>query len=531
MNRRGSITPQIKQKNSEKNSIQNSDSELLMKYVQKLNEVIEENKKLEEILLDKEEMICDIKKFPKKYIKQFYCKHCEILMIENEDLLKRLSKHHKMKNKKNILQISSDNLKIEIITSKNKMDTNFKIDYIQQNFKFEIIKNNKIDELNSKSYNETNIIKCNSISTDSIPLVPQAPRFNMSSSEQNCEINTKNIHKPSFIPSVPGITRDIPKSLEKSTNITSIPSVPIKINGLSGVPSIPSAPENFKNIPVVVSTAVNMDKIPNYQGVQNIQGISNTPNIPIVPIIPKNIGIPCIPNANIPRIPSIPSIPSNISTIPGVPKIPCLSASIPSIPKVPNVPGKTSEVSNISGVTTIPVIPNLPFRPPLPGVQGKLPGLPPGLPPIPGMKHSGPIAPLLGELHIMGNKKQPTIPKLICKSLSDNKNITRKKIQVRQIPTSQIKNTFWFIWVNEQEVPVFIDGDIIDKYFAQEIKKEIKKPERRNSVVVPEKILVSLFDDKRSRNLSIILSRFGVSSSDMYRILNNFEVDSLQLSI
>lgn len=107
----------------------------------------------------------------------------------------------------------------------------------------------------------------------------------------------------------------------------------------------------------------------------------------------------------------------------------------------------------------------------------------------------------------------------------------RKKIQAKQIPNSVIKNTYWPTWINEVELPNFIDGDILDNIFATEIK-EVKKHERKNSDVNinPKKQLIVLLDDKRSRNLSIILSRFPISSTDIVRILDEYELNGLQIS-
>lgn len=125
------------------------------------------------------------------------------------------------------------------------------------------------------------------------------------------------------------------------------------------------------------------------------------------------------------------------------------------------------------------------------------------------------------------SSNQISAPKLIYKN--QKKNILKKKVQIRAIPNSQLKSTYWSLWISEIILPSFLDADTIDKYFGQEVK-ETKKPTRKDSIIIEEKKQISLFDDKRSRNLSIILSRYGISSNEMFRILDNFDVDSLQPS-
>ena len=39
-----------------------------------------------------------------------------------------------------------------------------------------------------------------------------------------------------------------------------------------------------------------------------------------------------------------------------------------------------------------------------------------------------------------------------------------------------------------------------------------------------------LFDDKRSRNFTIMLSRFTITSSELYRILDTFDTNVLQIN-
>jgi hypothetical protein len=111
------------------------------------------------------------------------------------------------------------------------------------------------------------------------------------------------------------------------------------------------------------------------------------------------------------------------------------------------------------------------------------------------------------------------------------RNVIKKKLQVKAIPNAIIKNTFWPIWIADIPVPTYLDADIIDKYFAQEVKDEKKKLAARDSVVIEEKKQVVLFDDKRSRNLSILLSRYSISSNEMHRILDKFDTKILQNSI
>jgi hypothetical protein len=95
-----------------------------------------------------------------------------------------------------------------------------------------------------------------------------------------------------------------------------------------------------------------------------------------------------------------------------------------------------------------------------------------------------------------------------------------------------LKNTYWSTWLLDINIPQFLDGDIIDKYFAQEVKEISKAPVRKDSIAnnIEKAKQISLLDDKKSRNVFILLSRFPVSSTDIVRILENFEVDSLQFS-
>lgn len=142
------------------------------------------------------------------------------------------------------------------------------------------------------------------------------------------------------------------------------------------------------------------------------------------------------------------------------------------------------------------------------------------MPSLPGF---GPKVPGLGNLSQAATGKKE-LPKL---SSTGKKSVLRKKIAVRQIANSLIKNTYWNTWISEITIPKYITGDMFDKHFAQEIKENPKVAPRKNSHFEEHKKIITLFDDKRSRNLSIILSRFTVSSTDLHRILDNFETKAL----
>ena len=97
MNKPFEITPQKRRNNSmvfsapkeKRVSICNTDSDLLIRYIEKLNDVVLENQKISEKLKEKELMIDNIVKNPNKHIKNLNCLNCEKLKCELEDLLIR----------------------------------------------------------------------------------------------------------------------------------------------------------------------------------------------------------------------------------------------------------------------------------------------------------------------------------------------------------------------------------------------------------------------------------------------------------
>ena len=108
---------------------------------------------------------------------------------------------------------------------------------------------------------------------------------------------------------------------------------------------------------------------------------------------------------------------------------------------------------------------------------------------------------------------------------------------IKSLQNSQIKSTIWQKWLLEIKVPEFINGDFADTYFA--IENKAKKPiasyntstkKDSSTKLVEEKQEIILIDDKRSRNLSILLSRFSLSYSEVFRILDQFETNILQYS-
>lgn len=81
-----------------------SDAELLDKYIDRLNDVIEQSKILEKKLKEKEELIEKIKTNPKKYLKNISCDKCNIHLMEIEDHLQNLYNKNKiLKQRKNII--------------------------------------------------------------------------------------------------------------------------------------------------------------------------------------------------------------------------------------------------------------------------------------------------------------------------------------------------------------------------------------------------------------------------------------------
>jgi len=106
---------------------------------------------------------------------------------------------------------------------------------------------------------------------------------------------------------------------------------------------------------------------------------------------------------------------------------------------------------------------------------------------------------------------------------------------IKSIQNSLIKNTIWQKWLLEIKVPEFINGDFVDLYFSTENKTKkptaMVKKDSLSKIEDDKQEVVVLLDDKRSRNLSIMLSRFTLNLSEMYRILDQFETNVLQYSI
>ena len=110
------------------------------------------------------------------------------------------------------------------------------------------------------------------------------------------------------------------------------------------------------------------------------------------------------------------------------------------------------------------------------------------------------------------------------------KNLTRKKLQIKQIPGNLIKNTYWVIWNKAVKIPEFLDADFIDKYFAEEKKEEVIKKVTKTEEKVIETIKLKTFlDDKRSQMMSILLSRFPYTINDVCKILIEFKIDEVEL--
>lgn len=91
-----------------------------------------------------------------------------------------------------------------------------------------------------------------------------------------------------------------------------------------------------------------------------------------------------------------------------------------------------------------------------------------------------------------------------------------------------MKNTFWIVWNKTVKIPQYIDGEFIDKYFAEEKKEEIPKKVLKTEDKIETKKLISLLDDKRNQMLSIMLSRFPYTLNDMNAILVKLEISQLE---
>ncbi len=136
---------------SKRNTKTPSDSDLIVKYVDKLNEIIEENNILNLKIKEKDQLIKNYNKYRKKHIKNFNCCVCEISKMEIEDYLNQLyiskkknkklkiaeNNHTELNNKKfnfNNLYITSEN-RLTCEKSLNKLDFNQLLTI--ENLKFE----------------------------------------------------------------------------------------------------------------------------------------------------------------------------------------------------------------------------------------------------------------------------------------------------------------------------------------------------------------------------------------------------------
>lgn len=112
-----------------------------------------------------------------------------------------------------------------------------------------------------------------------------------------------------------------------------------------------------------------------------------------------------------------------------------------------------------------------------------------------------------------------------------NKNLSRKKIQVKQISVMAMKKTYWLIWNKQIKIPDWVNSKFIDSYFAEFkkaetiIKKEVKQEEKVESIKQK-----TFLDDKRNQMLSIMLSRFPYSEDDLYKVLVKFDYDVFEQS-
>ncbi len=105
-----------------------SDADLVVKYIDKLNEVLEEKNILDKKIKEQEQLISNMQKNPKKFFKNFKCEKCNFHQMEIEDYLNQLLN---LKNKFNKLQKQNKNLQAgKLNKNKNLCITNaFKIEF------------------------------------------------------------------------------------------------------------------------------------------------------------------------------------------------------------------------------------------------------------------------------------------------------------------------------------------------------------------------------------------------------------------
>lgn len=127
-----------------------SDSDLVVKYIDKLNEVLEENKNLEKKIKEKEQIIINIQKNPNRFIKNFNCDKCNFHQMEIEDYLNQLlnskKKFDKFKKEKNKKKAGIENYKYENLYITSEFEIEFKNfnknksreDLCKENFSFEL---------------------------------------------------------------------------------------------------------------------------------------------------------------------------------------------------------------------------------------------------------------------------------------------------------------------------------------------------------------------------------------------------------
>lgn len=134
----------IQQINERKSSVV-SNEELLDSYIKKLSIVLEEKKDLEKKIYEQNKEIEDMKKNPKKFLKDFNCDKCKFHIMEIEDILGKFRNNRKKFEKEiNYFKKNENNCikNFESYIEKDK-EIKYNLKLIITNENYEIIRENK----------------------------------------------------------------------------------------------------------------------------------------------------------------------------------------------------------------------------------------------------------------------------------------------------------------------------------------------------------------------------------------------------
>jgi hypothetical protein len=496
--RRSSLGIPPKKKTIERSNSQCSDTDLLIKYIEKLNIVIEENKRLENMILEKDELIKKFKNVQKKS-KNTFCKNCEKFMIEIEDILKT-------KNKTKFFSLKIENINFEF---NRKIEING-TEYIRKYEKFAVMSTESI------TFNINQKIKIEKYISNEFDINREKSTISSEIKIENSKLSGVITSMPRA-PPLPNNNSMLPRAPPLPNNNSCLPRAPPLPNNKSSLPRAPPLPNNNSSLPRVPPLPNNNSSLPRAPPLPN-----NNSSLPRAPPLPNNKSslprAPPLPNNNS-SLPRAPPLPNNNSSLPRAPPLPNnkqqeeINNEIHSQPKAPRLPRPPSLPHNSSN-NNLPKVPSLPGKP--------LPRAPaPRLPSLPGKPS------FTDGLH-QSLSNQPSPPILPFKNKLE---LLRRKISIKTIPNSLLKKTIWPSMLLEFKIPDYLSGELFDQHFSKEIKKAIESTiSRKDSFIVETKTSISLFDEKRSRNLSIILSRFNISSKELYQILDNFDLNALQVN-